>query len=770
MQIKPTAKMEKRLSDPSRSPRQNLPNHSRKSKRRSSRKNNLVDTALDMWPNNPQNDQDVGLMSGTEYPQMLWQSASVPQNVPGNGQRLFTAMSDPSVCGYSPMPVTYTMQPVSLPGMYRIYQPMAMPNIRASHGRRRHHCNEHLANVQSVTNNTIANGYGSLQENGHLESTVNSAYQNGDYASLPPTANKDSSINSDELNAEHRRYSDPGLGPAENVHHSDSDSESIESGSSITTISCSNKLVLSLIEQMTELKKCNSLLFKELSETKTNLENVKAKLAYCKYNSPTDYQPGMLSELVREIREANKNCEESLTIKVKAIFEERYNHQAREVEELRNQISQVVKEKENSDQRIAKLEEEVTALKLSATNEGREIAAFEEETLALRRELQEARASRTLAENHVAKCVNFAVSRSVSPVTFDTPHITSTPVRTALTDSCSLPPVLPQSAISSATSSSVFCSRSAEVAAARLFVSETTDNCQSSGTSSASREDVPQPIENGKEHYSDTILYQLLRTNNNATNVAVERRNKHENPNSESGDTNKTLWEIPVRRSTDYLLLLNQEKTECSDEKMKSLTIDEKMQTDTLIEPSNDHLPRKYLEVNKKVTTEKNEAKPSLSSSSVLKQQEDSTDKQKPNDVASKEKNSIDHVTRLPGMCDVRTQRGSFKKPRRKKNNLKRSFSETDKSDKNLRQDTRVLNERIPVRPLSLAETGRDMTSEDENSCANDDHTSRSITEVPDVAVVYGGSIVPKDLCSTRPLTSRTQTAPSRATYTTAYI
>ncbi|XP_020291782.1 AP2/ERF domain-containing protein PFD0985w isoform X4 [Pseudomyrmex gracilis] len=369
MQIKPTAKMEKRLSDPSRSPRQNLPNHSRKSKRRSSRKNNLVDTALDMWPNNPQNDQDVGLMSGTEYPQMLWQSASVPQNVPGNGQRLFTAMSDPSVCGYSPMPVTYTMQPVSLPGMYRIYQPMAMPNIRASHGRRRHHCNEHLANVQSVTNNTIANGYGSLQENGHLESTVNSAYQNGDYASLPPTANKDSSINSDELNAEHRRYSDPGLGPAENVHHSDSDSESIESGSSITTISCSNKLVLSLIEQMTELKKCNSLLFKELSETKTNLENVKAKLAYCKYNSPTDYQPGMLSELVREIREANKNCEESLTIKVKAIFEERYNHQAREVEELRNQISQVVKEKENSDQRIAKLEEEVTALKLSATLE-----------------------------------------------------------------------------------------------------------------------------------------------------------------------------------------------------------------------------------------------------------------------------------------------------------------------------------------------------------------------------------------------------------------
>lgn len=46
---------------------------------------------------------------------------------------------------------------------------------------------------------------------------------------------------------------------------------------------------------MTELKKYNSQLFKELSETKSNLENIKAKLAQCKHNTPTDYQPGMLS-------------------------------------------------------------------------------------------------------------------------------------------------------------------------------------------------------------------------------------------------------------------------------------------------------------------------------------------------------------------------------------------------------------------------------------------------------------------------------------------
>lgn len=128
---------------------------------------------------------------------------------------------------------------------------MPVPNLRAVHNRHRRHCNEHSTNIPPNINNIVTNGYGSLQENGRLESNVPIAYQNGDYASLPPTANKDSGINVDELNSEQRRYSDPGLGPAENLPHSNSeDSDSIESGSSITTISHSNKLVLSLIEQV----------------------------------------------------------------------------------------------------------------------------------------------------------------------------------------------------------------------------------------------------------------------------------------------------------------------------------------------------------------------------------------------------------------------------------------------------------------------------------------------------------------------------------------
>ncbi|KAF7397292.1 hypothetical protein HZH68_008514 [Vespula germanica] len=127
-------------------------------------------------------------------------------------------------------------------------------------------------------------------------------------------------------------------------------------------------------------------------------------------------------------------------------------------------MSKLIKEKEETERRVSKLEKEVAALKSSVNNEGREIAAFEEETLALRRELQEALATRNLADGtkHGTKCVN-AVSRSVTPVIFETPRITSTPVRTALTETCNLVPAI-SSSIPSTSVVSDLRSRSSELA------------------------------------------------------------------------------------------------------------------------------------------------------------------------------------------------------------------------------------------------------------------------------------------------------------------
>lgn len=335
--------------------RENVSSHSKKSKKRSNKKNNV----LGSWMNT-QNNQSNDMVSGMEYPQVLWE-CDLPQNLQNNRQRLFTTTSDPSMCGYTQMPMTYTMEPVSLPTMYRVYQPVPVSGIRTVHSRPGRQCDQNQS--MNLSMNSMANGYTSLQENGG-ESPVSANCQNGDYTSLPSTANKNNGINGDEINSEPRRYSDPGLGSAEAAVHSQSeDSDNVDSGSSITTIGRSNKLVLSLIEQMTELKKSNNQLFNELNETKSEIGSMKAKLAVC---SSSDYQPGMLSDFIREIRQANKTYEEVLVSKVKSMIEEKLNQRSLEVVNLNNQIMKLMEEKKESDRRIAKLEEEVATLKLNA--------------------------------------------------------------------------------------------------------------------------------------------------------------------------------------------------------------------------------------------------------------------------------------------------------------------------------------------------------------------------------------------------------------------
>ncbi|XP_029159854.1 general transcriptional corepressor trfA-like [Nylanderia fulva] len=762
MRIESSARtMEKRLSEASGPPRPGLFSSSRKSKRRSNRRVNQVDASPSTWGNGPRSEQEDTLVSSVEYPpQMLWQSAGVPQNVPGNGQRLFAAMSDPSVCGYSPMPLTYTMQPVSLPPMYRMYQPMPVPNVRSVHGRHRRHCNEHLANVCPGANNNV-NGYGSLRENGRLEATVHVAYQNGDYASLPATANKDSGINSDEMNSEQRRYSDPGLGPAENLPHSDNsdDSDSIESGSSVTTISRSNKLVLSLIEQMTELKKYNNQLFKELSETKSYVENIKEKLAQCKHNTSTDYQPGMLSGLIGEIREANKNCEEGLVTKVKSMLEEKCYQQTKEMEELKNQLSKLTKEKEESDERVAKLEEELMVLKLSATNGGREIAAFEEETLALRRELQEARASRTLAENHAAKCVNFAVSRSVTRVTFDTPCVTSTPVRNALTDTCSLSPVLPRFAIPSSVPR--FSSRSSTEVAALSLVLEDANRRRNAGPESR---DFPQPTEDESvSRCFETTCQTMVATSSNEDTVnamGIESRDKIRNQRTSAGlatirpDISSTSKDNPVlfnRKEVDIVDSTSDDGKLTEEMDMRHLLTTDSSLSEEQTGGNRQDLRGKCAEMTS-VMEKDAKARILVSPSSLEKQK----------DLLNEAESSINHPSSQK-TCTSRTQRGSLKKPpRRRTGNLRRSFSETDKNLK-------VKESPSSCSSTIIGGTSRDAVSEDEG-CRSRSDDRRDIIEVPDVAVVCGGSIMPKNLCSTRTPISRTQREPSRATYTTAYI
>lgn len=95
----------------------------------------------------------------------------------------------------------------------------------------------------------FTNGCRSLRTNGPCPVVRGSPCHQSDYTSLPPTANLECK-NNDELNSEHRRYSDPGLGPADLPDEKSDNESDEESRSSITTISESNKLVVTLIEQV----------------------------------------------------------------------------------------------------------------------------------------------------------------------------------------------------------------------------------------------------------------------------------------------------------------------------------------------------------------------------------------------------------------------------------------------------------------------------------------------------------------------------------------
>lgn len=232
-------------------------NQLRKNKKKTSRK---VNQRIDNWCVGNEEEEEMMMnlpnnghvSGGMDYGEMFWQqqpSGIPPHMQPHTGQRLFTAMSDPSVCGYY-------MEPVSMPPIYPLYRPVPQPQTysRPFRGKPRRNISRNHHQQQPVISNQgrmmMGNGYSSLQENrsNYLSPRL---YENGDYASLPPSANNDTGgDDGDELNSEHRRYSDPGLGPPDIKSCDSEDSDSGESESSIITIGKNNKLVLSLVEQV----------------------------------------------------------------------------------------------------------------------------------------------------------------------------------------------------------------------------------------------------------------------------------------------------------------------------------------------------------------------------------------------------------------------------------------------------------------------------------------------------------------------------------------
>lgn len=101
-----------------------------------------------------------------------------------------------------------------------------------------------------------------------------------------------------------RRFSDPGL-----PNESDSSSNSLES-----------KLIQKLTQQVNSLKESNRRLSREVMEMKMEISMLKQQQTR---PFDRDYEPGMLADIIREVRDAARVREDALLARVKHMIEER---------------------------------------------------------------------------------------------------------------------------------------------------------------------------------------------------------------------------------------------------------------------------------------------------------------------------------------------------------------------------------------------------------------------------------------------------------------
>ena len=118
-----------------------------------------------------------------------------------------------------------------------------------------------------------------------------------EYVSLPM-------VNADQTDNVQRRFSDPG------PNESDSSCNSLD-----------GKIIQKLSHQVSALKECNRKLTREVGELKVELNVLKQQYGSGHYER--DYEPGILAEFIKELRDASRVREDALIAKIKHIIEEK---------------------------------------------------------------------------------------------------------------------------------------------------------------------------------------------------------------------------------------------------------------------------------------------------------------------------------------------------------------------------------------------------------------------------------------------------------------
>lgn len=123
--------------------------------------------------------------------------------------------------------------------------------------------------------------------------------ETSEYMSLP-VGNLDQNDNNNK-----RRFSDPGL-------PNDSDS---------STTSMDDRIIQKLMQQIQALRDSNRRLSKEIMEMKLELNYLKQQQSSRHFER--EYEPGMLADIIREVRDAARVREDALLARVKHMIEEK---------------------------------------------------------------------------------------------------------------------------------------------------------------------------------------------------------------------------------------------------------------------------------------------------------------------------------------------------------------------------------------------------------------------------------------------------------------
>ncbi|XP_017786971.1 PREDICTED: uncharacterized protein LOC108569794 [Nicrophorus vespilloides] len=211
--------------------------------------------------------------------------------------------------------------------------------------------------------------------------------ESNEYMSLPPVFGNPAEPQ------DQRRFSDPGL-----PNESDSSETSSDS-----------LLIQKLTQQVSIMKDNNRKLNREVTELRMELNMLKQQQQHSRHFE-RDYEPGLITDIIREIRDAARIREDALLAKVKHIVEEK---------QLSMGQFHLTTEKSRNSERLSKLEEQMKSLNMNNSrsedsltfasptmhddtgSSARQVFELEKENLLLRRELQDARTKKEVSDQKI---------------------------------------------------------------------------------------------------------------------------------------------------------------------------------------------------------------------------------------------------------------------------------------------------------------------------------------------------------------------------------